>query len=148
MKSITKRMLDQKMIGRAIIDRKRTISSAILAETRAIDKEFNANLTASSLYSYYISICQNTTWDLMADDKVAKQLGTTPLAVAKHRRRLTKAGWIKFVKFNHKGVDYGIWYIGKDVVKANLDSNTTLKELNELGLVTDEEMEGQEDWVE
>ena len=132
------------MKSRAIVNRKRTISSAILAETRAIDKEFNSNLSPSSLYSYYISICQNTTWDLMADDKVAKELGSTALAVAKHRRALTKAGWIKFEKHNHKGVDYGIWYIGKEVVKAKLDSSTSLEELNRLGIITDEEYEAQQ----
>jgi len=145
MKAITQRMMDQGMIGRAIVDRKRKINSAILQEQRAIDREFGARLTASALYSYYISICQNTTWDLLNDAKVARQLGTTPLAVAKHRRKLTAAGWIKFSKHVHNGTEYGIWYIGKEVVAAKLNEETSLKELNELGLITDEEYESQLD---
>lgn len=146
MKVLTQRMLDQKMIGRAIIDRKRTINSSILTETRAIDREFKTNLSPSSLYNYYISICQNTTWDLMADDKVAKQLGYSARAVGNNRRKLVNGGWIKFSKYTHRGIEYGIWYIGKEVVKANLDANTTLAELNKLGLITDDELEAQEDW--
>jgi hypothetical protein len=143
MKVITQKMLNQKMIGRAIIDRKRTISASVLAEARAIDREFKTCLTPSSLYNYYISICQNTTWDLMADDKVAKQLGCSSRAVANNRRKLVKAGWIKFTKYTHFDIEYGVWYIGKDVVKAKLDSSTTLTELNELGIITDEEYKAQ-----
>jgi hypothetical protein len=139
MKAITQRMLEQGMIGRAIVDRKRSVSSSILSEQRAIDREFGVKLTPSALYSYYISICQNTTWDLLDDSKVSKQLGHTPRAVADTRRKLQKSGWIKFDKFKHRGIEYGIWYIGKDVVKANLTKDTTLEELNELGLITDEE---------
>jgi len=148
MRALTQRMIDYKMVGRAIVDRKRKINSAVLQEQRAIDRECNGNLTASALYSYYISICQNVTWDLMADKKVAKQLGSTALAVAKHRRKLTKLGWIKFEKFTHRGIEYGIWYIGKDVVKAQLDNNTKLEELNKLGIITDEEYESMSDLEE
>jgi len=147
MKAITQRMMDQGMIGRAIIDRKRKISSSVLAEQRAIDREFGAKLTSSALYSYYISICQNTTWDLLDDEKVAKQLGSTQRAVADHRRKLTKAGWIKFDKFNFKGTEYGVWFIGKEVVAANV-AKATPKELNTLGIITDEEYAGMSDLFE
>jgi len=138
MKAITRKLLDSKMIGRAIIDRKRTVTSAVLLETRVIDKEFNTPLTPSALYSYYISICQISNYDLMADDKIAKQLGVTPRAVADNRRKLTKAGWIRFDKFTHKGRDYGTWYIGKGVVATNLATATT-KDLYNLGIITEDE---------
>ena len=145
MKAITSKMLDQKMIGRPIIDRKRKKEIAIQADQRAIDREFGSKLTPSALYSHYITICQNTTWDLLNDEKIAKSLGYTTRSVQDTRRKLAKAGWIRFDKFKFKGIEYGIWYIGKDVVKADLGTNTTLKELNELGLITDEEYKNQID---
>jgi len=139
MKAVTRKMIDAKMVGRAILDRKRTVTTSVLVDQRAIDKEFGSRLSPSMLYSYYISICQVSNYDLMADDKVAKQLGSTTRSVAEARRNLTKAGWIKFDRFTHKGVEYGIWYIGKDVVQANITTDTSLEELNRLGIVTDEE---------
>lgn len=141
MKAVTQAMLDQKLLGRAIVDRKRKVDSAIQIEQRQIDAEFHTPLCPSALYNYYISICQITTWDLLADDKVAKQLGHTPRAVANNRRKLAKAGWIRFEKFTARGITHGVWYIGKDVVSAMLGKDTTLEELNELGIITDDEYE-------
>jgi hypothetical protein len=145
MKAITQAQLDQNMIGRAVIDRKRKISASLLLEQRAINREFNTRLSASMLYTHYISICQTTTWDLMADEKIGKQLGYSTRSIMEMRRKLQKAGWIKFVKHVHSGVEYGIWYIGKEVVKASLNKDTTLEELNELGIITDEEYEAQKE---
>lgn len=145
MKAITQKMLAQKLIGRPIIDRKRKVDTSILAEQRTINREFGSRLTPALLYGYYISICQNTTWDLLDDAKVAKQLGYTTRSVTETRRKLANAGWIKFHKFMNKGIEYGVWYIGKDVVKAKLNTSTTLAELNELGLITDEEYNNQLD---
>jgi hypothetical protein len=145
MKAITQAQLEQHMIGRAVIDRKRNISASLLIEQRAINKEFKTRLSASMLYTHYISICQTTTWDLMADKKIGIQLGYSTRSISEMRRKLQKAGWINFVKHMHDGVEYGIWYIGKDVVKASLSSKTSLIELANLGIITDEEYEAQKD---
>ncbi len=82
----------------------------------------------------------------MADSKVAKQLGASARAVANNRRKLQKAGWIRFTKHVHNGIEYGLWYIGKDVVAASLDKDTSLEKLHDLGLITDDEYEAQKDF--
>lgn len=128
----------EQLLARAFIDRVKTSQVAVLEEQRKIIKELN--VTGAYLYNYYVSICMVPTWDLTDDNKVAKQCGLTPRKVADTRRALTALGWIRFDVFTRLGVKYGLWYIGKEVVAAKFNSETTLEEFNELGIITDEEM--------
>lgn len=142
MKAITRKMIDNPngVIGRAVIDRRRHTDVAILAEAREIDREFKSVLTPSALYSYYISISQIPMWDLTDDKKVAKQLGHTERAVAENRRKLTKAGWILFEVHTHQGTKHGLWFIGKEVVKARLaKEQAELEDWLDVGVILEEE---------
>ena len=141
MKKVTENALyrSQQMMSRAIIDRKRKAQQAILVEKRHIIKE--ADVTAAYLYDYYVSICQIPSWDLTDDTMVAKQIGLSQRKVADTRRRLTKLGWIRLDTHIHGGVKHGLWYIGKEVVAAKMNQETTLEEYNALGIITDDEYE-------
>ena len=137
-------MLDNKsgVVGRAIVDRRRKTEIAVMLETRAIDREFNSRLTPSALYNYYISICTNPMWDLTNNKKIGKELGHTERAVKDNRAKLSKAGWIKFDVHSYKGVRYGTWYLGKEVVASRVNTGTaTLDELLNMGVVLEEEYE-------
>ena len=72
---------------------------------------------------------------------VAKQLGIAERKVADTRRQLTKLGWIRFDTHTHRGIRYGIWYIGKEVVATKFGIDTTIEEYIEIGVVTKEEHE-------
>ena len=126
-------------ISRAIIDRKAKKQNAVLEEQRSITKLAEGNVLPAYLYNYYVSICQIPTWDLTNDSKVAKQLGITERKVANTRRFLTKHEWIRLDTHKHNGVTYGIWYLGKEVVRAKIGMNTTLEEFRDLGIILDEE---------
>ena len=126
-------------ISRAIIDRKAKKQNAVLEEQRSITKLAEGNVLPAYLYNYYVSICQIPTWDLTNDSKVAKQLGITERKVADTRRFLTKHEWIRLDTHKHNGVTYGIWYLGKEVVRAKIGMNTTLEEFRDLGIILDEE---------
>lgn len=141
MKKVTERALEnsQHILSRAFIDRNRTVPQAILEEKRQIIKE--ADVTAAYLYDYYVTICQIPSWDLTNDKKIAKQIGLTLRKVADTRRKLAKLGWIRFDTHAYKGVKYGLWYLGKEVVAAKIGHETSLEEFNELGILTEEEYE-------
>ena len=141
MKQKTAKELDkaEQIVTRVFIDRSRKIQSAILQEKRQIVKE--ANVTAAYLYDYYVGVCRVPVWDLTDDAKVSKQLGLTTRKVADTRRLLTKLGWIRFDTHYYKGTKYGLWYIGKEVVKAKMDVDTEIEDFAELGILTEEEVE-------
>lgn len=143
MKAITQKMINNPsgVVGRVVIDRTRNTAAAILKETRDIDKEFNSKLIPSALYNYYISVCQVPMWDLTNDKKVAQVLGHTVRAVSDTRRKLTKGGWILFDTHMDKGIKYGTWYIGKEVVASQLsrEKSTSLEELKDIGVLLDDE---------
>jgi len=142
MKTVTSNQLTSKMLGRAVIDRKRKTESSILIEQRAISLEFKTPLSPALLYNYYISICQVSAYDLTNDVKVGKQLGYSARAVGDVRRKLQTGNWIHFHKFSHKHITYGMWYIGKDVVEAfRLNESPSIEVLKELGIVLDAEYE-------
>lgn len=143
MKDITYRRIQQseQFLSRAFIDRKNKKDSAILAEQRSITKECKGNVLPAYLYNYYVSICQIPSWNLTNDAMVAKQLGVTERKVADTRRMLTKLGWIRFDTHKHNGIQYGMWYLGKEVVAAKIGLGTTLDEYYNLGVVTNEEYE-------
>lgn len=123
----------------AIVSSSSTEYTAVLDEQRSITKACNGNVLPAYLYNYYVSICQIPSWDLTNDSMVAKQLGIVERKVADTRRLLTKLGWIRFDTHTHKGVRYGIWYIGKEVVAAKFGTDTTIDEYISLGIVTNEE---------
>ena len=141
MKKTTEKALEraQHILTRVFIDRKRSITAAMLEEGRAIIRECKGSTTAAYLYNYYVSICQVPSWDLTDDTRVAKQVGLTSRQVADNRRLLTKLGWVRFDTHKHNNVKYGLWYIGKEVVAATINRETNLDDYNELGLLTDEE---------
>lgn len=150
MKAMTSKMVENKngVVGRAIIDRRRKTDVAILAETREIDKEFGTKLTPSALYNYYISISQVPMWDLTDDTKIARVLGHSVRSVADSRRKLTKAGWIKFEVHTHNSIKYGTWYIGKEVVESRLakDKSSDLEELKDIGILLEDEYDSLRDF--
>lgn len=140
MKKTTERQIQQSehFLSRCFIDRVRNVPTAILADKRKIIKE--AQVMAAYLYDYYISICKVPIWDLTDDAKIAKQIGLTVRQVSDNRRLLTKLGWIRLDTHTHKGIKYGLWYIGKEVVAAKFNADTPLEEFNALGILTDEEL--------
>ena len=143
MKAITKRIIENTngVVGRAVIDRRRKTESAIMVELRTLSKLFNSPLTPAMLYNYYISISQVPMWDLTDDFKVGKQLGYTARSIADNRRKLEKAGWIRFEVHKHKNIRYGTWYIGEEVVASRLASGQTtdLEELVKIGVILEDE---------
>lgn len=141
MKQVTTNALNkaEHFLSRVFIDRRAKKQTAVLDEQRSITKACNGNVLPAYLYNYYVSICQIPSWDLTNDSMVAKQLGIVERKVADTRRLLTKLGWIRFDTHTHKGVRYGIWYIGKEVVAAKFGTDTTIDEYISLGIVTNEE---------
>lgn len=143
MKKTTLKQIQQveHFISKAIVDRRSKKQNAVIDEQRAITKECNGNVLPAYLYNYYISICQIPSWDLTNDAKVAKQLGISERKVADTRRLLTKKEWIRLDTHRHGEVSYGVWYLGRDVVKAKLGVNTSLEEYKDLGVILNEEYE-------
>jgi len=142
MKEVTKKYInasEDNLLARAFVDRSRKTTSAVLEEKRILVKEFKGNTTAAYLYDYYMNICQIPTWDLTNDEKVAKQIGLSVRKVSDTRRALSKAGWIRFDIHTHRGVRYGLWFIGKDVVNYKMGRESTLQDYIDLGLVVEGE---------
>lgn len=141
MKEVTLKKVQQTeyFMSRAIIDRRSKKQNAIIEEQRAITKECGGNVLPAYLYNYYVSICNIPSWNLVNDGMVAKQLGITKRKVADTRRLLTKKGWIRFDTHKNNGINYAIWYIGKEVVAAKFGTQTQLKEYLDLGIILDEE---------
>lgn len=141
MKAITSKQIHQvnHFISKAIVDRRAKKQNAVMDEQRSITKECLGNVLPAYLYNYYVSICQIPSWDLTDDKKVAKQLGVTERQVANTRRLLTKKEWIRLDTHKNGEVSYGIWYLGREVVRAKIGIDTTLEEYKDLGIILDDE---------
>ena len=126
-------------ISRAIVDRRAKKQNAVMDEQRCITKECGGNTLPAYLYNYYVSICQVPSWDLTDDKKVAKQLGVTERKIADTRRALTNKEWIRFDTHKHNGISYGIWYLGREVVRSKIGMDTTLEEYKDLGIILEDE---------
>ena len=140
MKYITENKINCKFQGTVYIDKTRNPNSAMLLEQIKLNKLFKSPLTPAVLYNYYISVCSIYSYNLMDDTKVGRQVGYSARNVADTRRKLAKAGWIHFEVFTHKGVEYGKWYIGEDVVRLYRDSGEpSLKDQLKAGIITEEQ---------
>ena len=141
MKVITAKQIHQvnHFISRAIVDRRAKKQNAVMDEQRSITKECSGNVLPAYLYNYYVSICQVPSWDLTDDKKVAKQLGVTERKIADTRRALTNKEWIRFDTHKHNGISYGIWYLGREVVRSKIGMDTTLEEYKDLGIILEDE---------
>jgi len=143
MKKTTLKQVQQveHFISKAIVDRRSKKQNAVIDEQRAITKECNGNVLPAYLYNYYISICQIPSWDLTDDAKVAKQLGVSERKIADTRRLLVKKEWVRLDTHRHGDVSYGVWYLGRDVVKAKIGVSTSLEDYKDLGVILDDEYE-------